>query len=71
MMRTSELMREIERLPLSRRILLVEKTLRSIRENDHKRKMTAAADLLDADYRTDSELTSFTSLDLENFYEAR
>ncbi len=64
-------MREIERLPLGRRILLMEKTLRSIRESEHKRKMAAAADLLDADYRTDSELTAFTALDLENFYEAR
>ncbi len=71
MMRTRELMREIERLPIGRRILLMEKTLRSIRESDHKQKMAAAADLLDADYRTDSELTAFTALDLENFYEAR
>jgi hypothetical protein len=71
MMRTSELMREIERLPIGRRILLMEKTLRSIRETDHKRKMSAAADLLYTDYREDSELTAFTALDLENFYEAR
>jgi len=70
-MRTSDLLREIERLPLSKRILLMEKTLRSIRESDHKRNMSAAADLLEADYKTDSELTAFTALDFEDFYETR
>jgi len=33
--------------------------------------MKKAVDLLLEDYKTDSELTSFTDIDYEEFYEAR
>jgi hypothetical protein len=33
--------------------------------------MKKAADALVSDYLTDTELTVFTNLDFENFYEAR
>lgn len=64
-------MKAIQRLPISKRMLLVEKTLRSIRENETKTKMEKAAKHLLPDYRNDQELTSFTALDFEDFYETR
>jgi hypothetical protein len=70
-MRTAELMKEIRKLPLQKRMYLVEKTLRSIREEEDINYMSKAADLLLDDYRTDKELTAFTNLDFEDFYEAR
>ncbi|MCL6101688.1 MAG: hypothetical protein M1292_04255 [Bacteroidetes bacterium] len=70
-MRTNELIKEIQRLPVQKRILVVEKTLHSIRQKEDNSRMKKAAELLYADYKTDSELTAFSNLDYEDFYEAR
>jgi hypothetical protein len=70
-MRTSELIKEIQRLPVQKRIFVIEKTLHSIRQKEDDSNMKKAAELLYADYKTDSELTAFSSLDYEDFYEAR
>ncbi len=68
---TKELIKEIQRLPISKRILLVERTLKSIRESELKKKMEKAVDTLLGDYQTDKELTAFSNIDFDNFYEAR
>ena len=52
-------------------MLLVERTLKSIRESELKKKMGKAVDTLLGDYRTDIELTAFSNIDFDNFYEAR
>ncbi len=70
-MRTNEILREIERLPISKRIYVVEKTIHSIRTQEDKNLMTKAADILAADYLSDKELTAFSNLDIEDFYEAK
>ena len=70
-MGTKELLREIEQLPISKRMLVVERTIKSIREIDSKKEMEKAVDTLLNDYRNDTELIAFTDIDLENFYEAR
>jgi hypothetical protein len=70
-MRTTEIIREIQRLPLSKRIYIVEKTIHSIRKQEDKDTMLKAADALLADYKGDSDLTAFTNLDFEAFYEAK
>ena len=70
-MGTTELVKEINRLPIVRRKLIVEKVLQTINESETKKKMQTAVDLLMKDYVTDRELTAFTSLDFSNFYEAR
>ena len=70
-MRTNEIIREIKRLPISKRIYVVEKTMHSIRTNEDKNVMKKAADVLYSDYKTDKELTTFTNLDFEDFYEAK
>jgi hypothetical protein len=70
-MGTKELIREIQRLPIGKRMLVIERTLKSIRESELKKKMDKAVDSLLEDYRTDKELTIFTDIDFNNFYEAR
>ena len=70
-MGTTELIREIQQLPVAKRILVIERTLKSIRESDLRKKMKNAANSLLNDYLMDNELTSFTAIDFDNFYEAR
>jgi hypothetical protein len=70
-MRTNDIIKEIQRLPLGKRILVIEKTIHTIRKNEDKNQIKKAANSLLADYKSDKELTVFTNLDFENFYEAR
>ncbi len=70
-MRTSEIIREIQRLPIQKRFFVLEKTIHSIRKNEDAIQMQNAAEALFSDYKTDEELTIFTNLDFEDFYEAR
>jgi len=68
---TTDLIKEIQRLPLSKRVYVVEETLKSIKREESQNQMKLAADELYEDYVNDKELTIFTSLDLENFYETK
>ena len=70
-MRTNEILKEIKRLPIRKRIYLIEKAIRSIREQEEKDQMEKTVDSLYKDYENDKELTAFTNLDFEDFYEAR
>ncbi len=70
-MRTNDIIKEIQRLPISKRIYVVEKIIHSIRTQEDKNVMKKAADTLYADYKTDNELTAFTNLDFVDFYEAK
>jgi len=70
-MGTRELIKEIQRLPVSKRMLVIERTLKSIRESELNKKMVKAVDSLLSDYRSDTELTAFTNIDFDNFYEAK
>ena len=69
-MGTTELVKRIKQLPVEKRISIVRQTLKSIRA-EAKSKMERAASALKNDYAADKELTAFTGLDLEDFYEAR
>ena len=70
-MRTNQILQEIERLPIQRRMWIIEKTMKSIREIENRKKMEFAAEELYEDYKSNHELTVFTEIDLENFYETR
>jgi hypothetical protein len=70
-MRTKEIIKAITNLPVGKRMFVIEQALRSIRKNDLQKCMASAAeDLLD-DYLKDNELTAFSQLDFEDFYEAK
>ena len=70
-METKEIISEIEKLTVKERLQIIENTARTIQIDDEKEQMRKAADQLYDDYKDDTELTSFTDLDLEDFYEAR
>jgi hypothetical protein len=70
-MGTKELIKEIERLPISKRMLVIEQALKSIRETELKQQTEKAVDALMDDYHKDKDLTVFTSIDFDKFYEAR
>ena len=69
-MGTTELIKEIKRLPIDKRLKIVEQTLKSIRESETKQ-LEKASDALYTDDIADKELTALTGLDFEDFYEAR
>jgi hypothetical protein len=70
-MKTEELIKEIQKLPVRKRIYVIERSMNLIRKQGDEDQMKKAADDLYEDYLTDKELTAFTNLDFENFYETR
>jgi hypothetical protein len=70
-MNTKELIIEIQKLPVRKRIYVIERSIHLIRKQEEENQLRKAADDLYEDYRTDNDLTSFTCLDFENFYETR
>lgn len=70
-MNTDDLINEIERLPIDDRMLIIEKTIHSVREQNENRKLAKAARALVPEYLKNNNLTSFTALDFEEFYETK
>ena len=68
-MSTKEILREINRLSYNQKLLIIEKTKDSLK-NEKKNVLEKAASILTKDYKTNKELTLFTNLDIDNFYEA-
>lgn len=70
-MRTNEIIQEIQKLPIQKRIYVIEKAIQTLRRQSNTNQMNLAADDLFAEYVSNKELTVFTNLDFEDFYEAR
>ncbi len=70
-METREIIKAINKLPVSEKMLIIEQTLRSIRDKETAKRLKNAADALYKDYEDNPELTVFTVLDCEKFYETR
>ena len=70
-METQEILKVIKKLPVNKQMFIIEKTLKSIRVNDTKKKMKDAADAMYSEYTGNPELTEFTVLDCGSFYETR
>ena len=70
-MRTTDIIKELRRLPVNKRIYVIEKTIQSIRQQENSNQMTLAADRLANDYKSDKDLTAFTNIDFLDFYETR
>lgn len=69
-MSTREILQSIKQLPFNERLLIIEKALKTLHESADIQ-LEKAANSLMADYKNDKELTAFTALDFEKFYEAR
>ena len=68
-METISIMQEIQRLPFTKQIYIAERIIKSIGQRETKAQMEFAADKLYEDYKNDNELSIFTNLDFEHFYE--
>ena len=69
-MEVLEIIRNVNCLPLSQQMLVAERIIHAVRYKEQP-SMEAAAERLYDDYMTDRNLTVFTKLDCEDFYEAR
>jgi len=69
-MSTIEIINEIKKLPSKDRLIVIQKIKESLINNEDSQ-IERVAELLAEDYKTDNELTIFTSLDYEDFYETR
>ena len=69
-MTTPLIIDELNKLPLTERLLIIEQALQTIRR-ESEGNLDQAVSALYKDYKTDKELTLFTQLDTEPFYEAR
>jgi len=68
-MSTREILQNIKQLPFNERLSLIEKALKTLHESKEDQLEMAAKTLM-VDYKNDKELTAFTALDFEKFYEA-
>ncbi|GHT69693.1 hypothetical protein AGMMS50239_36900 [Bacteroidia bacterium] len=70
-METSEIMYKINRMPKRERMFIAERIIHSLLEEKKNSSLKKAVDCLSDDYRIDKDLTAFTQLDFEDFYETR
>ena len=70
-MQTLDLLKEINRLPLNKKFYIVEETLKSIKKEELDVRMESAVKEMYSEYATNKELTEFTEIDFENFYESK
>lgn len=70
-MSAQEIIKEIQQLPVSQRMLVIEQTLKSIRVSTHRQNMENAVEEVIEDYTSDKELSSFTDIDFDRFYETK
>ena len=70
-MQTIEIMQEIQRLPLNKKFYVVEETIKAIKKEEINHQIEFAVNELYDDYVNDKNLTAFTTLDFEHFYEAK
>ena len=68
-MQTYTIINEIQRLPISRQMYIAEMIIKSVRKKESKNQMQHATEQLYNEYATNKELTIFTNIDFDNFYE--
>ena len=69
-MSKKEILNEIQNLPDEDKFWLVEETLKSLRKIAREQMSVAANELVE-EYRKNRELTAFTDIDLDHFYQVR
>lgn len=66
-----DIIQKIKQLPIAKRFYVIEEALKSIKKDEAMDNLDLAADVLYEDYVSDKDLTAFTALDFEHFYEAK
>ena len=70
-MNTQEMIKEINTLSLDKKIWIVQEVLKSIKLQESRNSIRIAAEKMYEEYKNDKELTIFTQLDFEEFYETK
>jgi hypothetical protein len=68
-MDTTVLLDHIYHLPIRERMLIAEHIIHSIRIENSELELEKSVEIMADEYRNDKELTIFTQLDSEDFYE--
>jgi hypothetical protein len=66
-----EILEKINQLSAAEKLFIIEKTFKDLLHSNSIQQMTLASESMENEYRTNKELTSFTNIDFENFYEAK
>ena len=67
---TTTIIKEIQKLPFSQKKEIAEWLIKTIKQRETKSQIEIAAEELCVDYETNNNLTTFTTHDIEDFYEA-
>jgi len=70
-MSTAELIKEIEKLSRQDRIFVIERAIKLLGYEEDTHQMRRAANEMYEECKTNKELTVFTDIDMEDFYEPR
>jgi len=70
-MSATEILEKMNQLSTTERLFVIEKALKSLIDSNLSEQMTVAAESMESEYKTNAELTSFSNLDFEDFYEAK
>ena len=70
-MSTQDIINEINNLPLKERLMIIKKAIESIKDAEISQQLHLAGEEMQAEYKRNKELTSFTSIDMDPFYEPR
>jgi hypothetical protein len=70
-MSTTDILKEIDRLPPNEMLLVIQKALKNLMRYNYEQQMTIAAEALENEYKTNTDLTAFSNLDMEDFYETK
>lgn len=70
-MSATEILEKMNQLSPAERLFVIEKTLKSLISSNLSEQMTLAAESMESEYRINTELTFFSNLDFEDFYEAK
>ena len=70
-MSKAELLKEIDKMPLHEKRSLLERAIKDIIKQTNEKELSVAADSLEIEYKSNAELTVFSTLDIEDFYETK
>jgi len=70
-MSTTEILDNIRKLSSAEKLFIIEKTFKDLFHSNTLQQMTVAAEALKNAYQPNQELIAFSSLDVEDFYEAK
>ena len=70
-MSKAELLKEIDKMPLHEKLSLLERAIKDIIKQTNEKELSVAAESLEIEYKSNAELTVFSTLDIEDFYETK